>query len=65
MSCTVTLRYDPTWQALDWAKIHCASYITNQLHTIPDTVLRDPSRVDYFFANSQDATLFALRWTSV
>jgi len=27
---TVTLPYDPEWKALEWAKKHCQSYISNQ-----------------------------------
>lgn len=35
MSKTVILPYDPTWEALFWAKAHCKSYITND--TVPET----------------------------
>lgn len=62
MSHPVTLRYDPTWEALEWAKVNCPSYITNQSHSIPNSVLRDASRIDYFFSDDKEAAIFALRW---
>lgn len=64
MSHIVTLPYDPVWRALQWAKKHCPSYITNQLHAQSYDDPFDINRhVDYFFADGQDATLFALKWS--
>lgn len=56
----VTLPYDPVWEAMTWAKTHCPSYITNDMHKYGNSY--DNKRIDYFFDNEQDALLFALRW---
>jgi len=61
MAITVTLPYDPTWPALQWAKENCPSYISNDLH-MDGYNLYDNSKIDYFFEDGKDATLFALRW---
>jgi hypothetical protein len=58
---TVTLPYDPIWKPLEWAKKHCPSYITNDIHIRGDTVY-DINRIDYFFADEKDALIFTLRW---
>lgn len=62
MVIKVTLPYDPIWRPLEWAKENCPSYITNALH---ENDQRDWEylRIDYFFSDEKDATLFALRWT--
>ena len=57
----VTLLYDPVWRALDWAKKHCASYITNDAHQSGYNIY-DNSKIDYFFGDDYDATIFALKW---
>lgn len=62
MSHPVTLRYDPTWAALEWAKVNCPSYITNEIHLRPHSLLRESSKIDYYFSDSRDAVMFALRW---
>ena len=70
----VTIAYDPHWEALEWAKKHCPSYITNDVkRTIPDSdqevegfryVIRYHARiVNYYFSEEEDAALFALRWS--
>lgn len=68
MSNSVTLSYDPTWQALEWAKQHCASYIT---HTITrenrdwfhgKNYSSSIMCVTYYFSNERDATMFRLHW---
>lgn len=56
----VTLPYDPVWTALNWAKQHCPSYITNDLHR--DTTGDPITRIDYFFSDEKDMLLFTLRW---
>lgn len=58
----VTIDYDPTWEALDWVKKNCASYITNDSHQDQHHVY-DHTKIDYFFGEERDATLFLLRWT--
>ena len=68
MGMTVTLPYDPVWAALEWAKEHCPSYITNgssnttKLKQVPGGWLNDSSIV-YYFGNEQDAILFKLTWS--
>jgi len=75
MGITVTLPYDPVWTALDWAKTHCPSYITNEsvnttrLKKVPGGWLPNEfigwvadSNIVYFFSDEKDALLFALRW---
>ena len=60
MSTSVVLAYDPTWRALEWAKTHCKSYITNGgvVNNNP------PLEIKYFFGDERDAMWFALRWGS-
>jgi hypothetical protein len=68
MSNSVTLLYDPTWRALEWAKQYCASYITNTMNyedreQFPGTYhFARIMRITYYFANERDATMFRLRW---
>lgn len=50
----VTLPYDPMWKALDWAKKHCPSYITNS--SGPDGTIM------YYFGNKNEALMFKLKW---
>ena len=57
----VTLPYDPTWQALDWAKKHCDSYITNDVHK-DEYNMYDHKKIDYFFSDEREALLFTLAW---
>lgn len=62
---TVILAYDPTWAALEWAKAHCKSYITNEGITKIDWTQPyhpDPAAIEYFFSDERDATLFRLMW---
>ena len=61
MSVHVTLPYDLEWKALEWAKEHCPSYITNTTHQ-NGYYTYDQSKIDYFFDNESDAMLFALKW---
>lgn len=58
---TVTIPYDPAWRALEWAKEHCPSYITNDMHQDGYNTY-DLSKVDYFFGNEKEATMFLLKW---
>jgi hypothetical protein len=57
----ITLPYDPVWKPLPWAKKYCSSYITNDVHCDGYNTY-DNSRIDYFFGNEEEATMFALRW---
>lgn len=64
----VTLPYDPTWQALEWAKKHCPGYITNgatlgyqKENTESGNRVRN---ITYYFDNEKDALLFLLMWGS-
>lgn len=60
----VTLPYDPLWQPLDWAKTHCLSYITNDVHYDGHYSFDNPDiKVDYFFYDEKEALCFALRWS--
>lgn len=65
-SYVVRLKYDPVWTALDWAKEHCPSYITNAKYKHPNDVwygAPDPTvYIDYFFRDERDAFIFKLRW---
>ena len=61
MAMTVTLPYDPMWRALKWAKEHCPSYITNDLHQ-DGYYTYDQSKIDYFFASDKEAMMFRLKW---
>jgi len=56
-----TLPYDPTWQALAWAKKHCPSYITNDAHCDGYNHY-DTTKIDYFFSDEKDALMFILKW---
>ena len=59
---TITIPYDPLWKPLNWAKEHCKSYITNDIHCDGYNTF-DNSKVDYFFSNEKDAMWFKLRWS--
>lgn len=61
MSTIVTLAYDPVWNPLEWAKNHCPSYISNDVH-MDGYNSYDNNRIDYFFGDEEDAFKFALRW---
>lgn len=56
----VTLPYDPIWTALDWAKKHCPSYITNT--AVPDYAKAGTAQIEYIFSDERDAVFFSLRW---
>ena len=62
----VVIPYDPTWQALEWAKEHCPSYITNVRTPWPPryytTHSIDDIKIRFYFGNKRDATAFALKW---
>jgi hypothetical protein len=64
MSYTVTLPYDSTETAIDWARENCPSYITNGLDYVgPGGGLVAELRIKYYFGEEKDATIFALRWS--
>jgi len=58
---TVTLPYDPLWAPLEWAKKHCSSYISNDIHKYGNSY--DNTRIDYFFGDEKDVLMFILRWS--
>jgi hypothetical protein len=65
MSTIVSLPYDPTWPALEWAKTHCPSYITNTLSDDTKAGAHTQytnSYINYYFGNKQDALIFTLKW---
>jgi len=69
MSHCVTLKWDPTWQALEWAKEHCPSYITNDASYVSAAAgsraeenFKYITHVDYYFSDERDSILFTLRW---
>ncbi len=57
----VTLPYDPLWVPLEWAKKHCSSYISNNIHKYGNSY--DNKRIDYFFRDEKDAIWFTLKWS--
>lgn len=60
MMC-VTIKYDPLWLALEWAKANCPSYVINDFHQDGYNTY-DTMKIDYFFADKEDVLLFTLRW---
>jgi len=58
---TVTLPYDPMWRAVDWAREHCPSYITNDIHQDGYNTY-DRHKIDYFFGDKNEALMFKLKW---
>jgi len=53
------------WDALDWAREHCKSYVTMRSHIMNTThgYYIDDSRTDFFFDDEKDAVWFRLRWS--
>ncbi len=62
MSSAVILKYDPTWKALEWAKEHCPSYISNTTVTKDNSIEYGTHYIKYYFSNEKDAMWFKLRW---
>lgn len=66
MSTVVTLKYDPAWRPLDWAKKNCKSYITNNASNDQSLLVRGFRQnysINYHFGNERDAALFKLAWS--
>jgi len=61
MSTIVTLPHDTSWKQLHWVKENCPSYITNDVHQNGYNTY-NPTKIDYFFGDEQDALWFSLRW---
>lgn len=57
----VTIPFTPLWEPIDWAKEHCPSYISNDIHMDGYNTF-DNSKIDYFFGDEKDAMWFKLRW---
>lgn len=56
-----------TQQALDWAKQHCGSYVTNDVvvrNMVDHRYYHRYTEIFYrfYFYSESDATVFALRW---
>jgi len=66
MSHSVILPYDPTWCALEWAKKHCSSYITNNAVGKKHNSFfsRNYYDIEYVFGDEKDALMFRLRWAN-
>jgi len=60
---TVTIPYTPFQEPLYWAKKHCPSYITSDVHRDGYNTY-DDTKIDYFFSDDRDAMWFILRWGS-
>ncbi len=58
---TVTIPYDPFWEPLVWAKEHCPSYITKDMHQNGYNTY-DHTKIDYHFSDEKDGLMFLLRW---
>jgi len=58
----VTIPFTPLWEPIDWAKEHCPSYISNDIHMDGYNTF-DNSKIDYFFGDEKDAMWFKLRWS--
>lgn len=63
----VTIKYEKAYDAVEWAKENCTSFVTCKPNSIQ---LRDsdgnfgyPIEVDFVFWNKTDAVLFSLRWS--
>ena len=63
MGAVVTLKYDPVWEPLEWAKANCKSYITNDVNSKSTYKHINNTHIDYYFADERDAVLFKLRWS--
>jgi hypothetical protein len=61
MDMTVTIPLSSSWQALTWAKEHCPSYITNDMH-MDGYNTYDKNKLDFHFSEEKDAIMFMLRW---
>lgn len=66
MKSIVTLPYNSEWHAVEWAKKHCPSYITNDVVNseplTPGGEYFIPSNINYYFGSEKDALIFALHW---
>lgn len=60
----VSIESKKAYEALDWIKLNCPSYITNQVDMIhlTDKKRIGPIKISFVFDDEKDATLFALRW---
>ena len=55
----VSIPWDPTWKALDWAKEHCPAYITNFMYY---TDTGEPM-IKYCFSSDKEALWFRIMWS--
>ena len=61
MRYTITLPHEYEWNASEWAKEHCPSYLSATAHIRAGRNL-PASKVEYHFADEKDAAIFTLRW---
>ena len=61
MGVKINLPYDPTWQAVAWAKKNCPSYVTCFVAEDKVKMTQRPV-IAYVFSDEKDATIFTLRW---
>jgi hypothetical protein len=60
MTNYVDIIHTPGWyEALDWAKQHCRSYITNEGFRKEEDIYY----VRFYFSDEKDQIWFTLRWT--
>ena len=58
----VTLPYDKSWEALEWAKKNCPSYVTNSSANFATIGPDEWPVISYYFNEEKDAVAFMLRW---
>lgn len=61
MRYTIILPHDYEWDATEWAKENCPSYLSATAHIRLDRNL-PASKIEYHFADEADAAIFTLRW---
>ena len=61
MRYTITLPHDYEWHPGTWAKENCPSYLSSTAHLRHGQNLPE-SKIEYHFANEQDAMIFSLKW---
>lgn len=61
----VSIESKKAYEALDWIKLNCPSYITNRVDMVhlTDEKRIGPIKFSFVFGDEKDATMFALRWT--
>jgi hypothetical protein len=60
MRNSITLPHVHEWRPLEWAKENCPSYISCTGYLKENT---EEGFIEYYFSETKDMTLFALRWS--